>query len=182
MHTESGKGKLETDMEKWLSNWWQCYQMPTTIFCWPQFSSTMTAGGSLAEWLPELERRCRWAGPPPHVALLSSSTSQRPIASSLPPLPFKSVYFNTSWVLAKTLILSSQGSVQFSCSVMSDSLRPHGLHHARLPCPSPTPRACSDSQHQGLFQWVSSLHQVAQRVGVSASTSVYPMNIRTDLL
>ena len=30
-------------------------------------------------------------------------------------------------------------SVQFSCSVMSDSLRPHGLHHARLPCPSPTP-------------------------------------------
>ena len=29
-------------------------------------------------------------------------------------------------------------SVQFSCSVMSDSLRPHGLQHARLPCPSPT--------------------------------------------
>ena len=30
-------------------------------------------------------------------------------------------------------------SVQFSCSVMSNSLRPHGLHHARPPCPSPTP-------------------------------------------
>ena len=30
-------------------------------------------------------------------------------------------------------------SVQFSCSVVSDSLRPHGLQHARLPCPSPTP-------------------------------------------
>ena len=30
-------------------------------------------------------------------------------------------------------------SVQFSCSVMSDSLRPHGLLHARPPCPSPTP-------------------------------------------
>ena len=28
---------------------------------------------------------------------------------------------------------------------MSDSLRPHGLQHARLPCPSPTPRACSNS-------------------------------------
>ena len=28
-------------------------------------------------------------------------------------------------------------SVQFSCSVVSDSLRPHGLQHARLPCPSP---------------------------------------------
>ena len=32
-------------------------------------------------------------------------------------------------------------SVQFSHSVMSDSLRPHGLQDARLPCPSPTPRA-----------------------------------------
>ena len=35
---------------------------------------------------------------------------------------------------------------QFSYSVMSDSLRPHGLQHARLPCPSPTPGACSDSR------------------------------------
>ena len=33
----------------------------------------------------------------------------------------------------------------FSCSVVSDSLRPHGLQHARLPCPSPSPRACSNS-------------------------------------
>ena len=36
-------------------------------------------------------------------------------------------------------------SVQFSCSVMSDSLRPHGLQHARLPWPSPTPGAYSNS-------------------------------------
>ena len=36
-------------------------------------------------------------------------------------------------------------SVQFSCSVVSDSLRPHGLQHARLPCPSPTPGAYSNS-------------------------------------
>ena len=36
-------------------------------------------------------------------------------------------------------------SVQFSRSVMSDSLRPHGLQHARLPCPSPTPGAYSNS-------------------------------------
>ena len=76
-------------------------------------------------------------------------------------------------------------SVQFrSLSVVSDSLQPHGLQHARLPCPSSTPRACSNScpsnqwchptitspslpafnfsQHQGLFQWVSSFHQVAK--------------------
>ena len=36
--------------------------------------------------------------------------------------------------------------VQFSRSVVSDSLWPHGLQHARPPCPSPTPRACSNSR------------------------------------
>ena len=35
-------------------------------------------------------------------------------------------------------------SVQFSCSVVSKSLRPHGLQHVRLPCPSPAPEACSN--------------------------------------
>ena len=36
-------------------------------------------------------------------------------------------------------------SSQFSCSVVSDSLWPHGLQHARLPYPLPTPGACSNS-------------------------------------
>ena len=40
---------------------------------------------------------------------------------------------------------------QFSRSVMSDSLWPHGLQHPRLPCPSPTPKACSNSCP--LSQW-----------------------------
>ena len=78
-------------------------------------------------------------------------------------------------------------SAQFSCSVMSDSLRPHGLQHTRPPCPSPTPGAYSNScplsrwchptispsvipsppafnlsQHQGLFKWVITVHQVAE--------------------
>ena len=35
-------------------------------------------------------------------------------------------------------------SIQFSRSVVFDSLRPHGPQHTRLPCPSPTPRACSN--------------------------------------
>ena len=38
-----------------------------------------------------------------------------------------------------------QNLVQFSCSVVSNSLQPHELQHIRLPCPSPTPRACSNS-------------------------------------
>ena len=36
-------------------------------------------------------------------------------------------------------------AVQFSRSAVSSCLQPHGLQHARLPCPSPTPRACSNS-------------------------------------
>ena len=81
-------------------------------------------------------------------------------------------------------------SVQFSRSVMSDSLRPHEPQHARPPCPSPTPgvywNSCPSSQWchttispsvipfsscphslpaSGLFQWVSSLHQVAKVLG-----------------
>ena len=42
-------------------------------------------------------------------------------------------------------------SVQFTCSVISNSLRPHGLQHARPPCPSPTPRDYSNSCP--LSQW-----------------------------
>ena len=50
--------------------------------------------------------------------------------------------------LIQHVVLSS---VQFSCSVVSDSLQPHGLQRARLPCPSPTPRDYSDSYP--LSQW-----------------------------
>ena len=38
--------------------------------------------------------------------------------------------------------LLSQVLLLFSCPVMSDSFRPHGLHHLRLPCPSLSPRTC----------------------------------------
>ena len=47
--------------------------------------------------------------------------------------------------------LLSSLCIQFSCSVMSNSLWLHGLQHTRLPCPSPTPGACSDSCP--LSQW-----------------------------
>ena len=92
--------------------------------------------------------------------------------------------------------------IQFSSS-LSDSLQSHGLQHARLPCPSPTPGACSNSCpsqrwcHPNISSPVipfSSLHQFfptsgsfqmnqffsssGQSFGVSASTSVIPMNIQ----
>ena len=45
---------------------------------------------------------------------------------------------------ANTILLTNC-SIQFSCSVMSDSLQPHGLQQARLPCPKPTPGVYSNS-------------------------------------
>ena len=54
---------------------------------------------------------------------------------------------------------------------VSDAIQPSH------PLSSPSPPAFSLSQHQGLFQWVSSSHQVA-KVGASASASVLPMNIQ----
>ena len=90
---------------------------------------------------------------------------------------------------------------QFSCSVMSDSLWPHGLQHARLPCPSPAPRACSNSCpssrwchptiSSSAIPFSSSLQsfpasgsfQISQLVtsgsqSIGASASVLPMNIQ----
>ena len=92
-------------------------------------------------------------------------------------------------------------SVQFSHSVMSDSLRPHELQHARLPCPSPTPRvypnSCPFSQWchptisssvipfssglqsfptSGSFQMTQFFTSGGQNIGISVSTSVLPMN------
>ena len=53
--------------------------------------------------------------------------------------------FFSSCVSTVTGVVNSLPTVQFGCSVLSDSLRPHGLQHARPPCPSPIPGACSNS-------------------------------------
>ena len=54
--------------------------------------------------------------------------------------------FFTIWATGKTCWCPQAIlSIPFSCSVVSNSLRPHGLQHASLPCPSPTLRACSNS-------------------------------------
>ena len=99
-------------------------------------------------------------------------------------------------------MLSVVPSVQFSCSVVSDSLWPHGLQHARLPCPSPTPGVHSDSRPlsqwchpailssvipfsclqtfpaSGSFQMSQLFASDGRSTGVSASTSVLPVNIQ----
>ena len=108
-------------------------------------------------------------------------------------------------VLNFQIEISSQqsplSSVQFSCSV-SNSLQPHGLQQARLPCPSPSPGACWNScplswwchptilssvipfsylqslPASGSFPMSQLFTSGGQSTGVSASASVFPMNIQ----
>ena len=47
--------------------------------------------------------------------------------------------------VSAVVVVTFLNSLLFSCSIMSDSLRPHGLQHARLPCLLPSPRDCSHS-------------------------------------
>ena len=107
----------------------------------------------------------------------------------------------------RNLRLKGQGMfkipLQFCPSVISDSLQPHGLQHTRLPCPPPTPGACSNScplswwchptisssvipfsSHLQSFPASSSFQMSqlftlgGQNIGVSASASVLPKNIQ----
>ena len=98
-------------------------------------------------------------------------------------------------------MLSWIASAQFSLSVIYSSLRPHGLQHTRLPCPSPTPGTCSNSCP--LSRWchptISSCHPLlllqsfpasrsfpvsqffasgGQNIRALASASVLPRNIK----
>ena len=118
-----------------------------------------------------------------HVSNLSSVTEQKKLSPSK----------NLEWL----------DSVQFSCSVMFDSLWPHEPQHTRPPCPSPIPGVHSDSRPSsqwchlaisssvvpfsscpqsfpasGSFQMSQLFTSGGQSIGVSASTSVRPMNIQ----
>ena len=109
------------------------------------------------------------------------------------------------WLLGmyyfRFIMLHHSVSVQFSRSVVSDSLRPHESQHARPPCPSPTPGVYPNScplsgwchptisssvvpvssclrsfPAPGCFQMSQLLASGGQIIGVSASASVFPMN------
>ena len=94
-------------------------------------------------------------------------------------------------------------SVQFSLSVMSHTLQPHGLQHARISCPSPTPGACSKScpsswwchptisssvvlfssclpscSASGSFPVSQFFALGGQSIGISGSASILPINIQ----
>ena len=112
---------------------------------------------------------------------------------------FSWVYFSLSPLPFSSLL----SSVQFSRSIVCDSLWPHELQHARFPCPAPTPGACSNScpssqwchptisstvvpfsscrlsfLASGSFPMSHFFTSSSQSIGVSASTSVLPVNIQ----
>ena len=111
---------------------------------------------------------------------------------------FPSSHFQSPWVSSSEVGLFS---VQFSHSVISDSLRPHDLQHTRPPCPSPTPgvhtNSCPSSQwcHQAISSSVARFSSCSQcfpgsfpvnqlftsggqSIRASASATVLPMNIQ----
>ena len=115
---------------------------------------------------------------------------------------FRKIYIDGIIKLMDMSLRQFWEKVQFSHSVMSNSLRPHGLQHSRLPCPSPTPGAYSNSgpssqwwhpiitssvvpfsSHlqsfpaSGSFPMNQFFTSGGQSIGVSASASVLPMNI-----
>ena len=108
--------------------------------------------------------------------------------------------FGNKW---DTKGVSNTSSVQFSCSVMTNSLWPHGLQHAKLPCLSPTPWPCLNScplrwwchstisssvvpfspclqsfPASGAFLISQFFASGGQSIGISASASILPMNIQ----
>ena len=122
------------------------------------------------------------------------------------------IFWGTDLMPQPQIILSRPSfsifsSVQFSRSVVSNSLRPHESQHARPPCPSPTPGVHSNScplsqwchpaisssvvpfssclnpsQHQSLLQWVNSLHEVAKVLEFQLQHRSFQRTPRTDLL
>ena len=109
------------------------------------------------------------------------------------------VFAQVSLLNETMLQLLQLSSVQLSHSVVPNTLQPHGLQHARLPCPAPTARIYSNScplswwchpttssvvpfSHlqsfpaSGSFQTSQFFTSGGQNIGVSASASVLPMN------
>ena len=105
--------------------------------------------------------------------------------------------------LVEIFNINQFSSVQFNCSFVSNSLQPNGLQHNRPPCPSPTPGVYSDSHPlsqwchptissyvvpfssrlqsfpaSGSFQMSQFFTSGGQSIGLSAWTSVLPMNMQ----
>ena len=92
--------------------------------------------------------------------------------------------FSSSHVQMPELDNKKGCSAQFSCSVVSDSLRPHESQHARPPCPSPSPGVHSDSRssspwcHPAISSWVVPFSTCPQSLPASESSNESTLRMR----
>ena len=156
----------------------------------------ITVGCKSEEWMDatkDTESQLPWE----HIKCSSSSPTVTSVTNVCHPWMFTVIWQNCIWVLLRVRLTDgpttkierncSFSSVQFSCSVVSNSLRPHEPQHARPSCPSPTPgvhpnpcplsrwchptilcsvvpfSSCPQSlPASGSFPMITSLHEVAK--------------------
>ena len=156
---------------------------------------------------------CRWFPPPPHhlhnfFSTLTRAQTVFHLTATWCHQHFTKVHLKWLVVNFRRIIIMDL-LIHSCCSVAQSgpTLQLHGLQHARLPCPSPSPRACSNSSC-ALSRWYhptisSSVNPFSclqsspasgsflmsqiftsgdQSIGVSASSSVLPMIFRIDFL
>ena len=157
----------------------------------------------------ERQKRCRFQGMATHSSIPAPGNPMDRGAWWVIVHRVAKSWIRLKWLSTHTLNIiffchiSFYSSVQFSPSVVSDSLQPHGLQHARPPCPSPTPGFYSNScplnrwyhptisfsvislssclqsfPASGSFQMSQLFTSGGQIIGVSASASEIPMNIQ----
>ena len=151
-----------------------------------------------------------------HSGVLASLRLHKPLKESLQPgfwtTQLDAFCLTNSLVpllkMAFLLTLLHFPSAQFSCTVVSYSLQLHGLQHASLPCPSPTPRGYSNSYplslwchptisssvipfssclqsfpaSRSLFQWISSFHQMTKVLELQLQRQSFRWIFKTDFL
>ena len=169
-----------------------CVQLFATLWT-TSGQAPLSSGFSRCEYWSELP--CSFPGDLPDSGI-------EPVSLTSPALA--GVFFTIS-TICEAQRHHQFSSIQFSHSVMSDSLQPHQSQHTRPPCPSPTPRVYSDScplsqwchpaisssvvplsptpnpsQNQGIFQWVISSHEVAKVFEFQLQHQYFQWTSRTD--
>ena len=181
---------------------WECMWVPLPV----SLEKEMATHSSILAWRIPMDRGAWWAtvhGVAKNWPWLRTSLSLFSQTACL----FHYLSLDKNLVLGKQIsYLLLFSSVQFSRSVVSNSLRPHELQHSRPPCPSPTPgvhpNPCPSSRRchptisssvvpfsscpqsfpaSGSFQMSQLFVSGGQSIGVSASTSVLPMNTQDQL-
>ena len=198
-YTSPFRATVSTKQPRYLC-YWCCGSVAKLypILCNPMDYST--PGFPVLHYLPEFSQtHVHWTG--------DAIQSSHPLLPTSPPAFNLSQHHgllqrvSSSHQVAKVLELQHQSISQFSCSVVSNSLQPHGIQHARLRCLSPTPGAylnsCPSSQRchpiisssvipfclqsfpaSGSLPMNQLFASGGQSIEVSASASVLPINIQ----